>query len=136
MIFNFVAENHLSGLRIYSETWAPELAGRVKVFSYDDLPRLTEASPGTYIFSDLEFISPAQREALTLVCSQLAHADGAVRVLNHPVGSILRFELLRRLYAAGKNKFQVFRAAEARGHCRFPVFLRHKIEHWANLSDI
>jgi hypothetical protein len=97
--------------------WGKTLAGRVTVGMYDGLLGGGELpAGGVVIFSDLDRLTPQERAALALV-----HARQA-RALNHPTRSLLRYELLRTLYAQGLNRFNAYRSGEA--PVRFPVFLR------------
>jgi hypothetical protein len=136
MIVNFIYRNHISGLKIYSETWAAELHDRVQVFFYDDLANLREIASGTCVFSDVEFLSPAERAIASNVAGQLMRQGSSVQVLNHPGQMLPRYRLLREMHAAGQITFRAVRALEARDSLRFPVFVRHEIEHWGNLSEL
>ena len=136
MIFYLVSKAHSYTMETYLQTWGRALADRIKLVFYEELAHLQQLSVGTYIFSDLERLSPAQGEIGTRVWEQLARAGPRVRLLNHPGQALSRYELLRKLYESGKNHFQVSRAAESGKTHRFPVFLREEKEHSGSLTGL
>ena len=98
--------------------WGKALAGRVLMAPYDSLFAGQQLPPGgTYVFSDLDRLTPQERERLGPIHDRLQG-----RVLNDPRRSLLRFELLRSLHEAGVNAFNAYRPGET--PVRFPVFLR------------
>src|SRR5690606_35658802 len=83
----------------------------------------------TYIFSDIERLSPPQVEEAARLRAALARAAPEIRFLSHPIRSWRRFELLRRLHAAGINAFTTSRLTDAPAAMRFPVFVRGASDH-------
>lgn len=117
MIYYLVTRPHSYTIATFVQGWGKALAGRVTVGAYDGLLGGGELPPGgVVIFSDLDRLAPAERAALAPVHARLP------RALNDPARSLLRFELLRALYARGINQFNVHRFGDA--PARFPVFLR------------
>jgi hypothetical protein len=82
---------------------------------------------GTYVFADVERLSPEETVKADVLWKALA-ASGA-RLINHPARSMRRYELLRTLYERGINRFNVYRLTEARWPERYPVFLRGENDH-------
>jgi hypothetical protein len=109
--------------------WGRELAAQVRVESYERLLRARRVPAGTWIFCDHERLSLAQRERLTWVWRRMARARDRVRLLNHPMRVLRRYELLRTLHERGINDFDVQRLDEARAPRRYPVFLREEYDH-------
>jgi hypothetical protein len=110
------------------------LRRRIAMLTYDALARRRSLAPGTYIFSDVDRLAPAQAELA-------ARAHGAISaagwpVLNHPTRTCSRYRLLRRLYEHGINDFNVYRATEERRPERYPVFLRDAVEHTGAASGL
>jgi len=102
--------------------------------SYGDLAELRGIPAGASIIAAVDQLSPLHREAMNQIWEQL---DGAGhRLLNHPTRSLQRYALLRKLYEAGRNQFQVFRANESRKVERFPVFLREADNHTGSLTPL
>lgn len=91
---------------------------------------------GTYIFADLERLSAEEVERAALLWKTLAESGIGVRLLNHPVRSMRRYELLRHLYERGENRFNVYRLTEARSPQRYPVFLRGENDHHGPRSPL
>ncbi len=103
---------------------------------YDDLVHIQQAWPGTYIFSDLETLSPGQLKLAIEFDNQLAQAGSQFRVLNHPARVLRRYDALTKLHQEGVNSFRVVRACDSLGGIRFPVFLRREDDHRGNLTPL
>jgi hypothetical protein len=69
----------------------------VRLLRYLGAPR--RRRPGTYIFADLEQLSPGELQKAAVVWQALAGAGAGVRLVNHPARSMRRYELLRTLHA-------------------------------------
>lgn len=74
------------------------------------------------IWSDIDRLDALVRAAANSMQEQLAQTN--VRQLNHPVQSLQRYELLRRLSDAGINNFRAFRLDEIPDDLCFPAFIR------------
>lgn len=134
MIYYLVTPRFDHTMRNYLAHWAKELEPRVRIVFYDDVLRARELPLGTYIFSDLERLLPAETEIATVVWDQL-HAAGA-RLLNHPKRTLKRYDLLTMLHAKGLNQFRVVRASERHAELKFPVFLREEGDHTGSLTKL
>jgi len=109
-------------------------APAVRIESYERLLKARSVSVGTYVFADLERLTPTQLEKASIVWSQLELAGA--RLLNHPTRAMRRYELLRTLAEHGSNMFDAYRLTEARRPKRFPVFLRDENRHFDILSPL
>lgn len=98
-----------------------------KYWSYESLFAQTRVPPGTWIFTDHERLYPTVIEGAALIAKQLQLRGD--RVLNNPAFVRSRYEILRRLQAAGINRFSVFRADSGPQPNRFPVFIRNEHDH-------
>lgn len=134
MIYYLVTPKYEHTMRNYLAHWAPELEPRFKIVLYNDVLRARELPLGTYIFSDLERLLPAEIEIAARVWDQL-NAAGA-RLLNHPTRTLRRYELLTMLHESGRNAFRVARAADRSAKLNFPVFLREEGEHSGSLTRL
>ena len=103
------------------------------VENYDRFLRREKVPCGTYIFTDLERLTPWELRLVAEAYAKLA-ADGRCHVLNNPACVMSRYELLRNLREEGINHFDVIRADERRWPVRYPVFLRHEQDHGRPLS--
>jgi hypothetical protein len=135
VIFYLVTEAYALPMRNYLNTWGQALARTVTIVPYEDLFRMAKLPAGTYIFSDLDRLTPAQRATASEVCDQLS-TSGSATVLNSPLHTLRRYDLLRVLHEKGVNKFGVHRLAKTRSVERFPVFLREESGHRASLTPL
>jgi hypothetical protein len=103
------------------------------VESYDRFFRRNAVPCGTYIFTDIERLTPWELRVAAEAYGILA-TDARCRVLNNPARVMARYELLRNLFEERINEFDVVRADERRLPARYPVFLRHEQDHDRPLS--
>ena len=108
---------------------------RIEFATYVNKARAGVKGPATYVFADLERVAPPRLGSLAKEWSEL-EAAGGNRLLNHPVRSLRRYELLRTLHEAGINQFNVYRLDEVRRPARYPVFIRREQEHDGAISAI
>jgi hypothetical protein len=134
MIYYLVTPKYEHTMHNYLAHWAKELEPRIKIVFYDDVLHAHALPLGTYIFSDLERLLPAETEIAVHVWDQL-HAAGA-RLLNHPTRTLRRFDLLTMLHEKGRNRFRVARASDKGAKLNFPVFLREEGEHSGSLTRL
>lgn len=114
----------------YLEGRAQALAGRVEVTCYEDLPvRQSPLAVGACIFSAIDQLTPAGRDAVSAVWKALRHTAPDRPLLNDPLRVRRRYDLLRTLADEGVNRFEVTRASEAHRHRRFPAFVREEHRH-------
>jgi len=136
MISYLVTSKHRYTLGPYLAQWAGNLSRRIRILPYEVLARFSKFEPGTYIFSDLDRVSSIQIEPCSRVWDQLEQADGAVRLLNHPLRVLRRYELLRKMYLDRRNLFCAYRLSEDRSQVRFPVFVHQANEHDGSLTPL
>ncbi len=116
--------------------WGKSLADRVRVLDYEWLFRQRKLPLGSYIFTGVEQLSVDEREKAATAWRALAEAGENIRLFNHPLLAMHRYELLRTLCEAGLNPFDVYRLTEARAPQRFPVFLRRADDHTGPRSEL
>ncbi|MBY0382635.1 MAG: hypothetical protein K2W78_12030 [Xanthobacteraceae bacterium] len=104
----------------------------LKIVSYDAMLRARRVPRATYIFSDIERLSPFELR----MASELYRAMQArgLKCLNDPARVKSRFGLLRTLHREGINPFNCYRADEYPEPARFPVFIRYESDHGVPLS--
>ncbi len=134
MIYYLVTPEYTHTMRTFLDHWAGDVRGRIRILTYDEAFHSPELPVGTYIFSDLERMLPAETETATLVWNQL-HGAGA-RLLNHPTRTLRRYDLLTMLYAKGRNRFRVARATDRAAELRFPVFVREEADHAGSITKL
>ncbi len=140
MIWYLATHPHTYTIERYLETYGQHLAGRFRVATYASLfggPKFEfEAHPGTYIFSDIERMTPPAAKRAARAWKTISELGGDARILNHPTRSMRRYELLRTLYKRGINTFNVYRLVECRRPQRWPVFIRDEHQHTKNLTPL
>ena len=117
-----------SVLQLEQEDRAPS----VTVLTYEELFSEGSGQRGTYIFSNTEALSPDGLSEAARFFRRLE--EHGCRVLNDPARVRGRFSLLRALYQAGQNPFNVYPVEEGVKPKQFPVFLR--IEHTHNSGSL
>jgi hypothetical protein len=141
MIIYLVTEQHTYTMGSFLSLWANELAKRINILPYDiifsDLSdRRFKLKVGTYIFSDIERLTPWQAEILSKIWEAISRYWDEKRLINHPGQSMRRYQLLRTLRERGLNKFNVYRLEERIVPERFPVFIRGENDHFGNLTGL
>ena len=114
---------------LYLDSYGADLRSVIQVRPYSDLASLQWLPGGTYIFTDLERLTPALSLLVADLWAQLEAAGSSVRLLNHPLRALRRADLLNALHAAGRNDFNVYRLTDDRSKIRFPAFVRGANDH-------
>jgi hypothetical protein len=100
---------------------APDAGIEVRPMDYRKLLGSSQLPRATYIFTDLDRIPLFWLRLAAQVWRQLR--DRGQHVLNDPARVLSRYGLLRRLHAAGFNRFNAYRAEDTGLPARWPVFL-------------
>lgn len=132
MIYYLTAARLAGAMGAFLATWGKPLANRFRILSYEQIFSRSPVAlpPGTYIFTclgrSLGTRNPPSRtrQRVGELRSELAACYEADRVLNAPLASLGRYDLLRMLHERGVNSFAVARVAEGTTPEHFPVFLR------------
>ena len=109
--------------------WGGELVGRIGVLHYEMLPEYRALPAATYIFSDLELLTRQQKRLVACIWERLAAEGPRVRLLNHPLRALGRYEMLAALRERGMLAYEVHRASELPSDLKFPVFVRVANDH-------
>jgi len=110
------------------------LQDKIRILHYEDLVQRNEFATGTYVLSALDQLSPGQAQLAQSLYEQLTQAG--LGVLNHPLNTLQRYELLLTLKQAGKNDFTAIRATDDFNNLRYPVFLREESLHEGAISPL
>jgi len=132
MLVYLVRQRRRRPIETFLQRWSTDLADRVTILPYETLARRRRLPGGRFVFTDFERLTPIEfrlaRELETRLPPDL--------IVNRPSQWLSRPALLRKLYALGWNRFNVFRADDNWQHCRFPVFIRHAHLHSGSCSDL
>jgi hypothetical protein len=108
----------------FKNSWLPR--PDMARLSYETLFALRRAPIGNYVFTDIDRLSGYEIDAAGQIASSLERASPGVIISNHPNRVLNRYALLRRLYEAGINSFNVWRLDEERMPSAYPVFIRRE----------
>lgn len=136
MITYFVTGAHRYTMDMYLDAWGVDLRPMIQVRPYSDLASVQWLPGGTYIFSDLERLTPGLSTLAAELWNQLAVVGPSVRLFNHPGQVLRRVELLRALHEAGRNDFKIYSVYEDRTKIRFPVFVRGANDHEGSRTNL
>lgn len=106
----------------------------IRIWSYDSLFRSRSLPKATWIFTDMDRLGFWELELSAHIYRALE--SHGMRVLNDPATVASRFTLLKRLNAAGLNKFRAWRPEEAAVVDKWPVFLRTEAAHRGPLTGL
>ena len=121
----------------YLDTWGETLRDRVTVVTYESVfrrDRIPRAD--TYIYSDLERLTPGLMSAALALREMLEAQTAPPRLLNHPGRTLRRYALLRMLHERGINRFKARRVSEGFDDMTYPVFIRGENDHDGNRTAL
>jgi hypothetical protein len=136
MIVYLVTSTNFYTTTAYFSSWGRSCPSKPKLMFYEHLPSMRHLPAATYIFSDIERLTPHEAEIAAQVWHALAGSGLPVRLLNHPTRSMRRYELLRTLYEQGINTFNIYHVTELCRPHSFPVFLRGENDHGGSLTTL
>ena len=105
MIYYLFQGPHAYTFNCFLAEFDRETASRFELIGYGRLLRRPRLPLGTYIFADIERLSREELEGAGRAWEALAASGRGIRLLNHPLKAMRRYELLRTLYEAGINDF-------------------------------
>jgi len=109
----------------FENSWLPRPAF-IQPVSYETLFTLRCAPVGNYVFTDIDRLSGYEIDAATEIANSIGLAAPSALISNPPHRVLNRYALLRRLYEAGINSFNVWRLEEERAPTAYPVFIRRE----------
>jgi hypothetical protein len=108
MIYQIITAENCFTTNDYVAEWAPNLKGKFHLIPIQMLHEAERLPVGTFIFSDIERLTDAQRLVLGQIYDQLEAYGPPMRILNGPTRSKARYELLKILHQEGINSFRAF----------------------------
>jgi hypothetical protein len=136
VVFFVVPKQETWCMEVFLQQEGHELAGRLRVVTYDDIAARREIPSGTYIFSAIDQLSSTEREIADLCCSELARTAPEFTILNRPGLVLRRFDFLRKCSELNRNAYQVKRISGLFGRLNFPVFIRNERRHTGSLTRL
>lgn len=152
MLYFVVTDKGSFTIRKYLAGEGSVLAARMRVVSYDELPRMERLPLGTWIFTEPDQLDGPRSNLALHVRDRLSAAGAGVRVMNEPGRVLLRRDLLRAAHEAGVNEHRAWLASDvalnsragrdldpsavSADALRYPVFVRYANEHAGNLTPL
>ncbi|CDX51094.1 conserved hypothetical protein [Mesorhizobium plurifarium] len=135
-IYYLCTQRHAYTIGVFLGYYRHGLDDFLRIIPYEKIDRLGRLPTGNFIFTDFERLSAAQLQAASELCHRISAQDPAALMLNNPAKVPNRFDLLKRLKAAGLNTFDVHRLDDFRAVQRFPVFVRWESRHDPPLTGL
>lgn len=135
-IYYFCTRQHAYTIGVLLGYYDHGLGDLVRIIPYERAARLGTVTPGTFVFTDFERLSPPALKAVNSIHQRIASLNPELLLLNNPAAVPGRFALLKRLKAAGLNDFDVHRLGERHEIRRFPVFVRWESRHDPPLTGL
>ncbi|MBZ9995749.1 hypothetical protein [Mesorhizobium sp. BH1-1-4] len=135
-IYYFCTRQHAYTMGVLLGYYDHGLGEQVRIIPYEHVARLGPVALGTFIFTDFERLSAAQSQAAISLHGRIRSVNPDLLLLNDPAIVPGRFDLLKRLKAAGLNHFDVHRLEERKAIRRFPVFVRWESQHELPLTGL
>ncbi len=133
MIVYLVTADHAYTLNRYLQEWAPDLTSQIQPIFYEEKPWDWLELEATYVFSDIERLTPAEMLKATAYADLLR--SRGYRVLNHPNDAPTRLALQHVLHTAGINPFRMYPVDKLETPI-FPVFLRLANSHQGSIGEL
>jgi hypothetical protein len=115
---------------------AAGLVDRVRLLAYDKLFADPEIPVESCILAGIDQLTPAGRRIVGRCRDAVAQARADVVLLNDPLRTLTRYQLLRTAFERGVNRFRATRATSMLPRLEFPVFVRSDREHTGSLTPL
>jgi len=136
VIIYFVTRGYEDTIEVFLDDWSPAARERFLVVSYEDTGSMATLPAGAAIFSDIERLGPSERKIAGRLREAFAAQFPGHVILNDPLRTMRRYDLLATLADRGLNPFRAYRLTETIHPRRFPVFLRYENEHTGSISGL
>ena len=136
MIYFLVTRRNRFPMQNFLRSRGKHFADRITIVYYENLYKIKKLRAGTFIFSNLDLLTLEQREVIKKLYSHLHQRYPQLPLFNDPNKVLLRYDLLKRIYSLGLNRFNVARLTESLESLRFPLFLREADRHTGPLTPI
>ena len=109
-------------------------ADRIRPVFYEDVLQRRAEIVGSDVWIVADYDKLGTDDALSASALWQKLHEAGCRILNHPTRSMRRYELMRTLFEARVNAFNIYRVVDLRPPQRFPVFLRRFDDHAGPLT--
>jgi len=135
-IYYLCTRQHAYTIGVFLGYYPHGLGDVLRIIPYEETGNLGSVTPGTFVFTDFERLTPGQLQAAASLFDGIAAQNPGLLLLNNPARVPGRFDLLRRLKQAGLNGFDVHRLYRREAILRFPVFVRWESRHEPPLTGL
>lgn len=136
MIHFFTTDHHRYTIEDFIETWMPDGKDLIDVVSYEKWSSWRAFASGVCIFTDLERLLPFETPMARDLANALSACPNKYTVYNEPGAYSGRFNLLKKLHAAGVNRFDAVRFEGDFSALRYPVFIRNEKDHKGPITGL
>ncbi len=136
MIYFLLTRRNSFTVRNFLRSRGSAFSDRIRIIHWEEIGHLKSIRAGTFVFSDLDFLTPPQRLVAVRIFRQLQNRYPHVPVLNNPEAVLLRYDLLKKMAESGINMFTIARANEPLSHLKYPVFIREADRHTGTLTQL
>lgn len=136
MIHFLVTSDHPYTLTSFFEHWGSSLRQQVRIVHYESRSWVRATPPGTWVFTDLERLSPTELSEAQGLFQRLSTDRSRWQAINDPGKALRRHDLLKTLADRGVNTFRAYSADELPDTLRYPVFVRVEDNHNGALSSL
>lgn len=136
MIYFITKSSNTQTISSFFNTWGKKLKKQIRLIPYEKLLRSKTISSGTYIFCDLDLLGDEQLKFTRAFYLELNKYPDSFQVLNEPMISANRVQLLGKLFHEKINSFRCVSLTEIPDDLKFPVFVRHGKDHSGKISKI
>jgi hypothetical protein len=136
VIFFIAPKQETWCMEAYLRQEGQELAGRIRILTYEEIATQQEIPMGTCIFSAIDQLSQTEREIAELCRKALSDASPGITVINRPADVLCRFDLLTKCFELKRNTFRVMRPSKFYQCQKFPVFIRNERRHTGSITGL
>ncbi len=136
MIFFLSTKHNRQTIDRYLGSWGKSLRPIIQPVAYENFLQKKQLWEGIYIFADIELLSDNVRAKVLEKYNLLRSSYPSSLLLNHPMESMRRYQLLKTFYSQGINTFNVYRLSEDWPKARYPVFLHGENDHLGKRSEL
>jgi hypothetical protein len=136
MIHFFTTDHHRYTIEDFIESWMPDGKTLIDAVSYEKWSVWREFPASVCIFTDLERLLPFETPMVRDLADALLIDPKKYTILNQPGSYSGRFNLLKKLHAAGVNQFDAVRFTDDFSSLRYPVFIRNEKDHKGPITEL
>ena len=136
MIYFITKSKKTYTLLTFLNTWGGDLRKTIKILPFEKMVRAKNFYPGTYILTDYDLLSDNQTLLLKTIYDEFNQKPEQFKLLNQPLISLSRLQLLSKLHNKKVNDFRCFTSTQMPDDIHFPVFVRKGKDHSGKITEL